>query len=152
MSDSLKRFPVRSMVSGALFTIGWTIFIDNVIAASRSPIQEAHPTFVAWVPGILATVAAILVNFTRAADFSVASAYDTHTQAITLVIGWALAFAASCMSLLLLLVRYGGDRHREKAALGVGIVLQTCAIALSAVCSWARTTVDGASVGAVPRL
>jgi hypothetical protein len=148
MSGPVQGHPLRSAIGGALFCVGWAIFIDRIAIASQHCDPTRRPTFIAWVPGLLATLAAVIVNITRAHDFNPShTASDTSTQAVTLAVGWALSCASSCVALMLLFVRYAPGGHHEGAGLGVGIVLQTCAIALSSVTSWSRYTTDGHGAG-----
>lgn len=143
------RYPWRSVASGACFAAAWSIFIDSAIIASAA---DSPATFIGWVPGILGTLAFVLVNFTKAADFTTREAHETQTHAVTLAVGWALAFASSCMALLLLVIRYGADHHRERSALGIAIVLQTCGLALGSALSWAREGPGPADSSGVARL
>ena len=150
--SATKSFPFRSMLSGACFAAGWALFIDRVAVASMHADADVHPNFIAWIPGIACTVAFALIALTKASDFATREPHEVGTQAATLAIGWALTFAASCMSLMLLMLRYGPNHHRELSSLGAGIVLQTCFIAFASVLTWARETADGSTFDSVPRL
>jgi hypothetical protein len=141
------------MLSGVCFTVGWAVFIDRIAVASMHPDPVVHPNFIAWIPGIMCTLAFLLIALTKASLFSINAPHDAATQAATLAIGWALSFASSCMALLLLMLRYGPNHHRELSSLGAGIVLQTCFLAFASVLTWSRETVDaGNTFDSVPRL
>lgn len=46
------------ITSGALFGAGWWFWVDGVVGSSAAP-------FVQWLPGIVATLALIMINSVR---------------------------------------------------------------------------------------
>lgn len=130
--------PQRTVIAGALFAAAWSIFIDAVIVANQDPDPYYHTTFVAWVPGLLALVGFAVSALTTAETMSLRSMHDQYLTAVVTTVGWAASFAASCMAVLLLVLRYGPHSSKEPGFVGVAMVTQTNLLALSAILLWAR--------------
>jgi hypothetical protein len=131
--------PAPSFISGALFAASWFVFLDAVLYSNNAA-DEPNPTFVSWVPGLLATVALAVVNLTSASSF--AENTQGTMSSLMLASGWALALVSSAVALIMAAVHdmsVPAAGELASSRLGVAAVLQTSGLALASVAHWASS-------------
>ncbi|KAJ3149138.1 hypothetical protein HK101_002093 [Irineochytrium annulatum] len=112
-----QRLPDRTMVvgyvSGGLFALGWWIFIDGVAFANtrKDPPVEIPIRFDDWLPGILSTLALIIVNLIdkdtlNADDFSYSGSNVACKARACAFIGVTMALGALGGALAILSLKY----------------------------------------------
>ncbi|KAJ3315758.1 hypothetical protein HDU76_002110 [Blyttiomyces sp. JEL0837] len=149
--DLLDRFanklPSRTQfvgyLSGGLFAIGWWVFIDGVtFASTRDPALPISIRFDDWLPGILSTLALIIVNLIdketlNAEDFSY-SGTNVACKAracafigVTMALG-SLGGALAILSLKYIMTGQSGDAFY----FGIAITVQNVLIFLGSMILW----------------
>ncbi|KAI8928909.1 hypothetical protein BC831DRAFT_497328 [Entophlyctis helioformis] len=149
MSRSAARLdPVRQQlvgyVSGALFSIGWWLFIDGIAfnASRADKISVVQIGFEDWIPGIISTLALIIVNLidreTLSADDFAYSGQNVACKAracaflgVTMALG-ALGGALAVLSLKFIIPGVSGDAFY----VGQSITLQNFLIFFSSMVLW----------------
>lgn len=110
--------------AGAFFGAGWWFFVDSVAVSS------SHIPFSQYLPGIIATLALIMINSVRRDELL---SYDTYDEGmycrsrIWLLMAYALSLGAIAGSVLVMLHRGGEVSSILQVAciLGAALVLFT---------------------------
>ncbi|KAI9104089.1 hypothetical protein DFS34DRAFT_606911 [Phlyctochytrium arcticum] len=85
-----SRVEVVGYIAGALFALGWWIFIDGVVFSStREPKLPNAIRFEDWIPGILSTIALIIVNLIDRNMLSADDSSFSGTNVATKARAWA---------------------------------------------------------------
>ncbi|KAJ2814108.1 Vacuolar protein sorting-associated protein 68 [Coemansia furcata] len=127
-------------ISGALFTLGWWVFIDGLVM-SRST-TEVNFGFEDWLPGLLCTLGMIITNsidlsLLRDDGFGYASGGLAGKAKLTLFIGIALLAGGVAGSVAILAIKYivpQVDAH--VLYIGVTNVVQTLCLLMASVVLW----------------
>ncbi|KAJ3226269.1 hypothetical protein HK099_005266 [Clydaea vesicula] len=117
---TFHRIEIVGYVAGALFALGWWLFIDGVsFAATRSPAVAVPISFEDFVPGILSTFSLIIVNLINketlnADDFSFGGNHVAAKARGCAFIGVTMALSAIIGAISIMCVKYvvpghGGD-------------------------------------------
>ncbi|KNC96636.1 uncharacterized protein SPPG_07849 [Spizellomyces punctatus DAOM BR117] len=137
------RMEIVGYLSGGLFAIGWWVFIDGVVFSStRDPPLPVQIRFEDWIPGVLSTIALIIVNLINrdmlSADDSSFSGTNVATKArgcafvgVSMALG-ALGGALAVTSLKYILPGYKGDAFY----FGICIAAQNFLIFVSSMILW----------------
>lgn len=124
-----------AMISGALVSIAFFLFVDAVLTSRREALEQDRFTFVMAMPCIVSVVGFVVVNVTKPGDF-----HDITTQAAKargfLFFGWVLLSTASVLALAQCSVNFVGMGTREAVFPGVALVIVTCVIPIAAVALW----------------
>jgi hypothetical protein len=140
------RIPLKRVVgylSGALFALGWWIFIDAVVfAKTRDPPLPVPISFEDWLPGILSTLALIMVNLVDKAALN-ATEYTHDGSRIAVkarffaFLGVAIALGALGGALAILSLKYALPGYKGvETFVGIGIVAQTFLIFAGSMLMW----------------
>ncbi|TPX30709.1 hypothetical protein SmJEL517_g05792 [Synchytrium microbalum] len=142
-----NRLPSRTMlagyISGALFALGWWIFIDGLaFCSTRDPALPVPIAFEDWVPGILSTIALIVVNLIdkeklNADDFSYSGSNVACKARLFAFVGVTMALgslggALAIMSLKYAMPGYSGNDFY----FGLTVVLQNFLIFFGSMLLW----------------
>ncbi|KAJ1841016.1 Vacuolar protein sorting-associated protein 68 [Coemansia sp. RSA 2708] len=127
-------------LSGALFTLGWWIFLDGLI------LSRTHDSialgFEDWLPGLLCTLGMIITNsidlsLLREDGFGYGSSGLAGKAKLTLFIGIALLAGGLAGSLTILTIKYIVPQvAADVLYIGFTGVLQSVAILLASVALW----------------
>jgi len=137
-----KLYPSRSVVvgytSGILFTIGWWFFFDALIYSKYNNF-EVQIGIWDWIPGIISTLALIIINLINQEALRGDGDYDEYSQNAKLCafIGVSLALAALGSSLTIFIMEYviPGVEGVVKYC-GGAIVIQNFLIFISSMIFW----------------
>lgn len=126
--------PYGMLTAGALFGAGWWCWCDVIVRASL--VDQHTVGFVYYIPGIIATLAVILMSLIRRDDADYVGYGDEGDQCRAkcgLFLAYCCAFGsiAGAVVVLLLLKQQGAD-----LAIGVGSVCQTAILCLSGLITW----------------
>ncbi|CAL5219380.1 g1202 [Coccomyxa viridis] len=135
---------VCPFLSGAIFGAGWWCLIDALVY-SKVVLNESYP-FSYNLPGIVATVALIMMNLVSRDDLAnMADAYSSDEGSegrakLWLFLSYCIAFGAVAGSVAVLVTCV---QHHEHVQVGVGALLQCGLILLSGLLLWAFRSDDG---------
>ncbi|ORZ01621.1 hypothetical protein BCR43DRAFT_487227 [Syncephalastrum racemosum] len=130
--------------AGALFALGWWVFIDAlVLSAASSEDAKAHMRFEDWVSGILSTLGMIVINLIDKSRLH-GDAYEYSGSSLVwkarlfLFLGFALiagGFAGSFCVLIIKYIVYFGSAQ-PYTYYGAAGVVQSGMIMISTVMLW----------------
>lgn len=126
--------PYGMLSAGALFGAGWWCWCDVIVRSSL--VQQSAVGFVYYIPGIVATLAVILMSLLRRDDADYVGYGDEGDQCRNkcgLFLAYCCSFGsiAGAVVVLLMLKQQGGD-----IMIGVGSVCQTAILCLSGLITW----------------
>ncbi|MEW5302747.1 MAG: hypothetical protein WDW36_005497 [Sanguina aurantia] len=129
--------------AGALFGAGWWFWAD-AITTSPSTVP-----FLEYLPGIIATLALIMINCIRRDDLAAVDPFDDPSYCRSrfwLFLSYIVSFSAVVAAVWIMLLHY--SQHPEQSAAekwpGVAGIFQVCLILASGLLFFlARTPADG---------
>ncbi|PVV04862.1 hypothetical protein BB560_000622 [Smittium megazygosporum] len=132
----VKLQKYATYTSGALFAIGWWLFIDGLIVARHTVDFGVNIGLEDWVPGLLATFGMLITNsidlssLNDESDFEYGSSRIANRVKLMLFIGIALIAGGVAGSFAILVIKYTNAGEPGKEALYTGItgVAQTLLI------------------------
>ncbi|KAJ3145368.1 hypothetical protein HDU89_007122 [Geranomyces variabilis] len=142
------KFPSRTesvgYIAGVLFAIGWWVFIDGAVyATSRTePPVPVPVAFVDWVPGILSTVALIIVNLidremlSAESDIGGGSVATKAQGCAFLGVSMALGSLGGAFAVMILKYTLHGRTAGDEAYFGFCISGQNALIFASSMILW----------------
>jgi len=146
MSWLRERIPLKRVVgylSGALFALGWWIFIDAVVfATTRDPPLPVAIQFEDWVPGILSTLALIMVNLVDKAALNATEYTHDGTRVAAKArffafLGVAIALGALGGAMAIMSLKYALPGYKGvETFVGIAIVLQSVFIFAGSMTMW----------------
>ncbi|KAI9364412.1 hypothetical protein DFJ73DRAFT_809170 [Zopfochytrium polystomum] len=142
-----SRLPTRTQfvgyLSGGLFAIGWWAFIDGVtFASTRDPPLPVAIRFDDWLPGILSTLALIVVNLIdketlNADDFNYSGSNVACKARACAFIGVTMALGSLGGSLAVLSLKYlMTGQTGDGLYFGIAISVQNVLIFLGSMILW----------------
>ncbi|EJS41820.1 vps68p [Saccharomyces arboricola H-6] len=168
---SLFRFPFKIptfrgirkagvYLSGALYALGFWIFLDAVLFSRYSNASDVHVTFIDWIPFLCSTLGTLIVNSIEknrllqgalssdggafgsgGADLDSSMAWQART---ILFFGFALLAGGLSGSIVVLIIKFLVKDYNTYPTLGMGInnVLGNVCILLSCVVLWIAQNVE----------
>lgn len=134
LSTKLRRW--APVAAGALFGAGWWCFIDAIVF-SKAILNEKVP-FVFWVPGVIATIAMVMINLVSREQLNSddsSSDEDSDTkQRCWLFVSYLVAFGSVGGAGAVFVKAVTNHDH---VGLGVGVLLQAGFVLCSALLFWA---------------
>lgn len=138
-----KIFPSRSIVvgylSGILFTVGWWLFFDALIYSKYNKL-EVQIGIWDWIPGLLSTLALIIINLINQEALRGEDDYGDEympNAKLCAFIGVSIALAALGSSLTIFIMEYVIPQLQGPVKFcGGEIVLQNVLIFISAMIFW----------------
>lgn len=134
-------------MSGALFGAGWWFWVDAVACSSNKI------PFTQYLPGIVATLALIMINLVRREDLSDYDPFDDGgycRSRFWLFISYMVSFGAVAGGVWVLLQDYAFNKNLGDASVwpGVAVMFQvTCILASSLLFFLSRTGSDSSYMG-----
>ncbi|TPX51089.1 hypothetical protein SeMB42_g01033 [Synchytrium endobioticum] len=138
-----SRLMISGYLSGALFAIGWWIFIDGLaFCSTRDPPLPVPLAFEDWVPGILSTIALIVVNLIdkdtlNADDFSYSGTNIACKARLCAFVGVTMALGSLGGALAIMSLKYAIPGYSENDFyFGLCVVLQNFLIFSGSMLLW----------------
>merc|ERR1711998_578554 len=142
MNDSNPKAAGSSFFGGCLFSGGGLVFLDAVLIYNiHHDSSGASKEAIMYLPGMLATLALIMVNLVQFEDLQSDAFSNTACSGATraklfLFVGFVIGFTSLILSVWTCV--HFGERVEDEGsnALGVSIIVQTVAIIASGVLFW----------------
>jgi len=135
------------VLAGALFGAGWWSWADAVVV-TRTALDEKFP-ITYWLPGIVATIALVLLNLVPRDALADSSDYFSDEETETKIRCWLffsyiVSFAAVAGGVAVLVTCVNKHQH---LAIGIGSLVQCGLILASALLFWAFRTQEDSFTG-----
>ena len=141
LSDGLRS--QAHTASGALFAAGWWVFGDAVLTLPHAPgTPVPTPPFMRWAPGLLATLAAVLM-----ASVGAASGGEAFSEGVQSTGGSVALFGAFCAAFAAVVGGAGTVIALHGAWLGVATVLQCVLLLGSGLAAFVASSEEGGGGG-----
>ncbi|KAJ2744793.1 Vacuolar protein sorting-associated protein 68 [Coemansia sp. BCRC 34301] len=128
--------------SGALFTLGWWVFIDGLVMSRTIADSPVKFGFEDWIPGLLCTLGMIITNsidltLLRDDGFGYSSGGLAGKAKLTLFIGIALLAGGVAGSVAILAIKYIVPQVDASVMyIGFTNVIQTLSLLLASIVLW----------------
>ncbi|KAJ9460219.1 Transmembrane protein 50-like protein [Diplonema papillatum] len=123
-----------AFASGVIFAAGWVLFVDGEVMSKRAG-SESY-TFKEWAPGLVATIAFVLMNCVTPIALSASNAFydekDTMMNKAWFFFSVLVMFTALTIAVVFMVTTYGSKSGSAQWP-GTALLLQTVLVCIAAI-------------------